>query len=59
MREELVAMADLLGRVDVERSAVLGGEGVEVGSVAVQGAVAVGEGTGCRRFGYSGSFGQA
>ncbi len=44
--EELEAVGDLFGGVDVERGAVLGGEGGEVGSVAVEGAVAVGEGAG-------------
>ena len=46
--EELVAMADLLGGVDVEGCAVVGGEGCEVDSVAVEGAVAVGEGAGIK-----------
>jgi hypothetical protein len=44
--EELVAMGDLLGRVDVEGGAVFGGEGGEVDSVAVEEAVAIDEGTG-------------
>ncbi len=46
--EELVAVDYLLGGVDVEGRAVLSGEGGEVGSVAVEDAVAVGErGGGC------------
>ncbi len=44
--EELEAVRDLPGGVDVERRAVLVGEGGEAGFVAVQGAVAVGEGAG-------------
>jgi hypothetical protein len=44
-------VADLRGGVDVEGGAVLGGESGEVGCVAVQGAAAVGEGTGCGRLG--------
>ena len=44
--EELEALRDLLGGVDVERSAVLCGEGREIGFVAVKETVAVGEGTG-------------
>ena len=43
--EELEALGDLLGRVDVEGSAVFFGEVGEIGCVAVKGAVAVGEGT--------------
>ncbi len=52
--EELEAVGDLFGGVDVERGAVFGGEGGEVGSIAVEGAVAVGEwagvGLGCGGF---------
>ncbi len=44
--EELEAVRDLPGRVDVERRAVLVGEGGEADFVAVEGTVAVGEGTG-------------
>ncbi len=44
--EELEALRDLLGRVDVERSTVLCGEGCEIGFVAVKETVAVGKGTG-------------
>ena len=46
--EELEAVRDLFGGVDVERGAVFGGEGGEIGSVAVEGPVAVGEGAGIR-----------
>src|SRR6266702_4313056 len=42
--EELEAVGDLRGRVDVERGAVFGREGGEVDSVAVEGAVAIDEG---------------
>ena len=41
--EELEAVRDLPGRIDIERRAVLVGEGGEASFVAVQGAVAVGE----------------
>ncbi len=44
--EELEAVGDLPGGVDVERGAVVGGEGGESDSVAVEGVVAIGEGTG-------------
>ena len=43
MLEELEAVGDLICGVDVERGAVFFGEGGEAGSIAVQGAVAVGE----------------
>jgi hypothetical protein len=43
--EELEAVGDLFGGVDVERRAVFFGEVGEVDGVAVEGAVAVGEGT--------------
>ena len=39
--KELEALADLCGGVDVERSAVSFGEGAQVGSIAVESAVAV------------------
>jgi hypothetical protein len=42
--EELEAVGDLFGGVDVEWGAVFGGESGEVGSVAVEGAVAIDEG---------------
>jgi hypothetical protein len=48
MLEELEALEDVLRGVDVERSAVLGGEGGEVGSVAVESSVAVGKRAGIR-----------
>ena len=46
--EELEALRDLVGGVDVERGAVLFGEGGEADSVAVERAVAVDEGAGIR-----------
>ena len=42
--EEAKAMGDLRGGVDVERGAVLFGKSGEADSVAVEGAVAIGEG---------------
>jgi hypothetical protein len=44
--EELKALDDLRGRVDVKGSAVFGGEGCEVDSVAMKETVAVGKGAG-------------
>jgi hypothetical protein len=44
--EKLEALGDLFGGVDVEGSSMFGGEGGEVDSVAVKGAVAVSEGAG-------------
>jgi len=44
--EELKALGDLFGGVDVEGGSVFGGESSKVGSVAVEEAIAVGEGTG-------------
>ncbi len=41
--EELKALDDLLGGVNVERSAIFGGEGGEICSVAVERAVAIDE----------------
>ena len=41
--EELKALGDLRGGVDVERGAVCFGEGGEAGSVAVEGTVAIGK----------------
>ena len=44
MLEELEAVSDLVGRVDVEGGAVFGGQSGEVDFVAVESAVAIGEG---------------
>ncbi len=43
--EELEAVGDLPGGVDVEGGGVVDGEGGEIDSVAVEGVVAIGEGT--------------
>jgi hypothetical protein len=44
--EELEAVGDLFGGVDVEWGVVFGGEGGQVHSVAVEGAVAIDKGAG-------------
>ena len=45
MFEELEAVGDVLGGVDVEWRTVFGCQSCEVGSIAVEEAIAVGEGT--------------